>query len=176
VRADIPEVAVKILGQGAIVLWCTAVLFMAGGLYAFFTAPPEANATTALIIPSASAIILVFIGVGVWIGRSSRFGRPLLGIGAASCVGFALLFMMPAMARQKQLRNYPAALEAWNASPLAADQSVTREARRAFFRDRQSPDHDTTYLVTTLFSLKAIAWVGGLASMVLAARARRATP
>lgn len=163
------------LARGAIVLWCTAFLFVAGGLYAFAFAPPEANATTALIIPTASALVLILIGTGVWIWRASRTGRIMLGIGAVSCMGFALLFMMPAMARQKQLRNYPAALEAWNSSPLAADTATTRDARKAFFRERQSPDHDTTYLVTTLFALKAIAWAGGLVAIVVAARARRAS-
>ncbi len=163
------------LARGAIVLWSTAALFMAGGLYAYFTAPPEANATTALIIPSVSALLLVLLGLGVWIWRASRAGRVLLGVGAVSCMLFALLFMMPAMARQKQLRNFPAATEAWNATPLAADPTTSRETRRSFFRERQSPDHDTTYLVTTLFSLKAIAWAGGLASIVLTARARRAS-
>ncbi len=162
------------LARGAIVLWSTAALFMAGGLYAYFTAPTEANATTALIIPSVSALLLVLLGLGVWIWRASRAGRVLLGVGAVSCMLFALLFTMPAMARQKQLRNYPAALEAWKASPMSADPATPRDARRAFSRERQSPDHDTSYLVTTLFSLKAVAWAGGLVCIVLAARSRRA--
>lgn len=164
----------RYLARGAIVLWFTAVLFVAGGLYAYFTAPPEANATTALIIPSVSASVLIALGIATWFLRTSSRGRIALAAGAAMCMLFALLFMMPAMARQKQLRNYPAALEAWKASPQSADPATPRETRRAFFRERQSPDHDTTYLVTTLFSLKAVAWAGGLVCVALAARSRRA--
>jgi hypothetical protein len=156
------------------VLLVVALLFVAGGIYAYTSAPPSASATTALAIPGAAALLLMLMGASVYTWRASRTGRILLGVGAASCMGFAILFMMPAMKRQKELRNYPAALEAWNASPLAADQTVTREARRAFFRERQSPDHDTTYLVTTLFTLKGVAWAGGLVATILAARARRA--
>jgi Kef-type K+ transport system membrane component KefB len=165
---------VRYLARGAIVLWFTAVLFVAGGLYAYFTAPPEANATTALIIPSVSASVLIALGIATWFLRASSRGRFALGAGAVMCMVFALLFMMPAMARQKQLRNYPAALEAWKASPLSADPATPRDARRVFFRERQSPDHDTTYLVTTLFSLKAVAWAGGLVCVILAAKSRRA--
>jgi Kef-type K+ transport system membrane component KefB len=165
---------VRYLARGAIVLWFTAVLFVAGGLYAYFTAPPEANATTALIIPSVSASVLIALGLATRFLRASNRGRIALGAGAVMCMLFALLFMMPAMARQKQLRNYPAALEAWKASPQSADPATPRETRRVFFRERQSPDHDTTYLVTTLFSLKAVAWAGGLVCVILAAKSRRA--
>lgn len=174
-------------------------LLLLGGVYAFVSAPPEANRMTAIIIPGACAALMQILSIVTLIRRQHR-GRPALPIAAVFALLFALLFMMPAMARTKAFERYPTVKAEWDAAVAAGtventpatrdaffreppsavaafEQALTRgevtaDDRRTFMRQRNAPDHDITYLIRTLWGLKIASWVAGLALFVLTLRTR----
>jgi hypothetical protein len=133
-----------------------ATLLVLGGVFAFTQAPAGANASTALIIPTVAALLAAGCAVVVLLGQT----KPLLWkAGAWSGIVLAIVlsvaFAMPASRRGEQLVNYPEALKAFEEAKTRGE-SFDDVSRKAFFRERSSPDHDTTYLVRTLWSLTAL--------------------
>ncbi len=157
------------------VLVAFAALMLAGGLYAFFSAPPEANRATALLVPGVAALmILVCAGV-----TRAGFRRPSLATGGWACglvlaVMLGVMIAMPASRRSADAANYPAALEAFRAAHPDGGASLSREERRSFFRERNAPDHDITFLTRTLWSLTSLCGVAFVALVI--ARPRPAAP
>lgn len=157
------------------VLVAFALLMLAGGLYAFFSAPPEANRATALMVPGIAAALILICAAITRVGRS----RPGLATGGWAC-GLALALLlgamiaMPTSRRSAAAANYPAALEAFRAAHPDGGAALSRDERKAFFRERNSPDHDTTYLTRTLWSLTGLCGVAFVALVI--ARPRPATP
>lgn len=149
-------------------LFLYAFLLILGGLYAFVAAPAEANKLTAIMIPAVCAAVAVGIGV-IWLTRSSSRARAIIGLygGYVWPLVVAALVAMPAMARSRAMENWPKASSEFQTA-LQADPTLddTREKRRAWFRERGSPDHDQTYLITTLWTLvglSVVTWVVVLA-------------
>jgi heme/copper-type cytochrome/quinol oxidase subunit 2 len=163
--------------KSAWVLWIYAVLVVCGGAYAFFSAPPEANRMTAVMIPGVIALVVAIIGavIAALAARAKRAGTGTAGGGgvrAMVIVAMVVLVLvgamlaMPAMRRGEQLKNYPAAVAALAEQERTTGTKLEGDARREFFRARQSPNHDTTYLVTTLWGLfgLTVLTIGGLAA------------
>lgn len=116
---------------------------------------------------------------------------------------FAALFFMPLRGRMAAAERYPAVLQEWNSAVAAGSVADTLEAkdkffreppsavaewdaarasgkapddpeaRRAFMRRRSAPDHDITYLLAGLASLKGMSIAFGIALVVVGRRARR---
>lgn len=59
--------------RGIIVLYTFAAVQILGGAIAFFSAPPEANAATALIIPGAMATVTALLAT---VALALRKGKP----------------------------------------------------------------------------------------------------
>lgn len=153
-----------------------SVLLVAGGAAAFFAAPPEANPKTALIIPGTCAAVMLLAAAVTAAGiRRGSSRMTMIGghAGMAMPFLFALLFLPPAMARTKANRNYPEAKVAYDQAIADGAKFATEDDREAFFRERKSPDHDQTYLVTTLWSLIALSVVAGVTLVGLGLRSRR---
>lgn len=146
-----------------VILFVAAPLILAAGGFAFFSAPPEANKMTAVIIPSFIAIIFIVLGVISLIRRAAW----VRWAGVAVCLAFAGLVAFPAVMRTGKMRNWPEANTAWQAA-TAADPTLgpraasDRAVRKAFFDERSSPDHDQTYLLITLWSIVGVCALSGL--------------
>jgi uncharacterized membrane protein len=165
--------------KSAWVLWIYAVLVVAGGAYAFFSAPPEANRMTAVMIPGVIAVVVAIIGAVIaalaakakrasgGTGKGGGGGvRAMVIVAMVVLVLVGAMLAMPAMRRGEQLKNYPAAVAALAEQERTTGTKLEGDARREFFRARQSPNHDTTYLVTTLWGLfgLTVLTIGGLAA------------
>lgn len=161
-----------------LVVFAYALVMLAGGLYAFLNAPPEANRATALIIPGACGGVMSILGVAMLRGRAtSRRGRPLIFVAATLAMLFAGAIRTPAAGRAARMENYPGALHAWEAAAasdpaLAARAAADPSVRKAFFAERSSPDHDQTYLVRTLWTLCAASAVTSVLLFAMAFFAR----
>jgi hypothetical protein len=119
----------------------------------------------AVVVAIIGAIIAMLAGKAAKRGGSMRGVRTMVGVALVVLVLVAAMLAMPAMRRGEQLKNYPAAVSALAEQERTTGTKLEGDARRAFFRDRQSPNHDTTYLVTTLWGLfgLTILTTGGLA-------------
>ena len=154
-----------------LVLSVYAVLVLLAGGYAFLSAPPEANKTTAIAIPGVIAAVSLGLAA-LWRNAPRNAGRRWLTVGA--CLLFAGLVAFPAVMRTSKMQNWPEASTQW-AAATAADASLAdkakadRAVRKAFFSERNSPDHNQTYLVITLWSITGLS----AAAAVLCGLSRR---
>jgi hypothetical protein len=161
------------------VLVVYAILMLSGGMYAFLSAPPEANRATAIIIPSVcAAIMLVFAGLIASGRKTSRGGKPLVWVAGIVALLIGIAIANPARARERKMINWPAASAAWTeatkADPTLAERAAAdRAVRKAFFDQRESPDHDQTYLVHTLWTLSISSTLTAIILLAMAFRARR---
>jgi hypothetical protein len=144
--------------KASVILSVYAGLVLLAGLFAFVAAPEEANKATAIAVPGAIALIA---GGLAWFWRRSPFSgvRKLVAVGV--CLLFAALVAFPAVMRTSKMQEWPLGKAKWEAA-IAADPSLAdraasdRALRKAFFSERNSPDHDQTYLLITLWSITAI--------------------
>jgi heme/copper-type cytochrome/quinol oxidase subunit 3 len=142
----------------SVILAAYATLVLLAGGYAFVSAPPEANKTTAIAIPGMIAAVSLGLAA-LWRSAPRNAGRRWLTVGA--CLLFAGLVAFPAVMRTGKMRNWPEASTQWTAA-TAADASLAEKAkadravRKAFFSERNSPDHDQTYLVITLWTITGL--------------------
>jgi hypothetical protein len=151
------------VGKATYVILIYAMVMLGGGAVAFFSAPPEANRATALLIPGAIAgVVTIFALLAAMGGANKSLGK--VGVYGAVVVMLlaAAAIAMPAYRRMIDLQNYPAARAAFD-QEVTAGKSFDGEARKQFYRDRKSPDHDTTYLVRVLWALAAVSLVSGVA-------------
>jgi hypothetical protein len=170
-------------------------LLIVFGFQAASQAPPEANATTAIMIPAVCAAVLCVVGaVGLFASGAIRKPVPAQQSDAVSEKPapsprlarvaqyavvvlpfiFALLFFMPYRARSAQLENFPQARQQFDAAVAEGKQFPTRDDRRAFFRERSSPDHDTTYLVQVLKLLIFVSLFFGVSGIVFSVKLAQA--
>jgi len=128
-----------------IVVLAYAAVLLDGGLTAFMTAPPEANAATALIVPGACAVVMLLCAVGAsLIDRNRAVGMIGIHAGLVLPLVFAAAFAFRAMAAAEASAAYndPAAVVA---------------------EGGEAPDHDKGYLAWTLWrltGLSGVAFVG----------------
>ncbi len=160
-----------------LILFAAAPLILAAGGFAFFSAPPEANKMTAVIIPAFIALVLITLGVL----NLKKHKASVRWTSVAICLAFAGLVAFPAVMRTGKMKNWPEASEAWQAAtaadPTLAPQAASdRSVRKAFFNERSSPDHDQTYLVVTLWSIVGICALSAALIAASAARTPRPSP
>lgn len=141
----------------AIIMWIYALVLVGLGLYAFNQAPNPRAAATALIVPSIYAALMIVSGLcALLIARHRRIGMIGIHLGLVLPLLFAAVTAQRAWSTTSKLQNYPAALSAFTTA-LAADPELSDfNSRKAFFKDRSSPDHDTTYLRNTLWSIVGV--------------------
>jgi hypothetical protein len=161
--------------MAVVVLLLNALVMIAGGLYAFTSAPPEASRATAIIVPGACAVVMLVLAALIF---RARFSPTLIIVAGVVTLLFALVILFPARARGRALENFPAAAAAWaeatKADPSLAERAAAdRTVRRGFFRERNSPDHDQAYLVRTLWTLSVSNFVSTALLFAAAGLARR---
>ena len=144
-----------------LVLDVYATLMIMGGVLAFTMAPPEANPTTAIVIPGTFAALIFACAAMVFAGGLPAINKPGLArlglnLGTVLALLIALAIAMPANARTKAWQKHPQALQEWNAALAAGTVQDQPEAKEAFFDERKAADHDITYLVYTLWGLTGL--------------------
>jgi hypothetical protein len=156
-----------------LVLFAGATIVGGIGLVAFASAPPEANAMTAIIIPAVMAMLMSAAGVAVLV-----FGRKGTGPARKAVLGavvlvvlLAAMTLMPALARTRAWNAHNLNKEEFAAQVQAGTLQDTKEARDAFFRPKGAATHDITYLIAALWSIFAVH--GVTAGLLLAMRPRK---
>lgn len=162
------------MSKASYILIMYAGLVMLAGAFAFFSAPIEANKATAIAVPGAIALIAAGLA---WSWRRYPFDGARKFVAVIVCLLFAALVAFPAVMRTRKMQQWPQASAQWQAA-IAANPALARQAeldrgvRKAFFNERNSPDHDQSYLMITLWSITGIS-VGAAA---LLSRVRREAP
>ena len=131
-----------------------AVLLIAGGLRAFFSAPDPSRATTALIVPGiCAALVLV---VAWWVRSRAKSERPL-GWAHRVAILLPLVFAagigMQAMKVSKAVTLHKDTTAAWQAQVEKAPPMDPRADREAFFAARGAPVRDRSYQLGALVAL-----------------------
>jgi len=145
------------------VLILAALLVLGGGMYAAFSAPPEASKITAIVIPSVIALVfLVFAALNF-----KKQSRGMITAAVVACVMFTALIAFPAFRRTMGMTHYPDASKAWTEAAtkdttLVPRATADRAIRKAFFKELGSPDHDQTYLVVSLWFITGVCAMSGL--------------
>lgn len=131
-----------------------AALLVGGGLYAFFNAPPQANAATALIVPGVCAAVMAGLAALTLAQAHRPIGRNWgLRVGTAMALVMALLIAFPAFRRTPAYGAYHRVLPEYTAQLQADPALADAKARTEFFKQRGAPDHDPAYLLRTLWVL-----------------------
>ncbi len=157
--------------RAAIVLVVYAVLLLAGGLYAYTSAPEGANAKTALIIPGACAVVvLACAAMAAMFKRNRRLGMIGIHAGLVFPLLFAVALGQRAWKSTQTVERFPA-VHAEYQEALADNPALAEpDARREFFRSRGTTDHDATYLRNTLWGLTGLSVAAFLALLVVRPR------
>lgn len=143
-----------------------AVLMLAGGTWAYASAPPGANAATALIVPAAVAVVmLVCAAMAALLARQRTVGMIGIHLGLVLPLLFAGAIGWRASAATQAVQDYRAG-EALFRAAVAEGRvaSDTPEARATFLAGqaidgRKVPDHDKTYLRNALWVLAGLSLV-----------------
>ncbi len=154
------------MGRTLAVFVAYAAVLLGGGVFAFFRAPAEANRATALIVPGVAAGLVAVCALIVVLG-SRRTGVMKAGwtLGLVLAVVLGLMLGMTAGRRSVMAANYPEAKVAYEQA-FAGRADVSREERKAFFKERNSTDHDSAYLAQTLWVLTFASAVAFFALLV----------
>lgn len=154
--------------RAVVVMLAYAALLVGLGVYAFSQAQNPTGARTALIIPGTYATLMVVCALAASRLKASRkLGMIGIHAGLVLPLVFAALTAVPAWSRTQQLANFPEAQRAF-ADASAADPTLNEpEKRRAFFRERKSPDHDTAYLRNTLWGIVGLSLATFVALLAL---------
>jgi hypothetical protein len=167
----------KYARRSVIVMVLFAVILLAMGLYIFSQAPVSAHARTALIIPGACAALMLLMAALTWAGiqdpRRAKLAKIGGHLGMVLPFVFAVLFMMPATARAKALAKYPETLSQYEAATAQGTAPTDPAQRRQWFKDKGSSDHDISYLVKGLWTLKGLSWTFGIVLLVLGLKSRK---
>ncbi|TVQ34096.1 MAG: hypothetical protein EA376_00755 [Phycisphaeraceae bacterium] len=150
----------------AIILFILAAILLAGGFYAYTSAPPEANAATALIVPGVSAVILITLGL-LLMAASARgrtvAARRLHIAGMVLALAYAAAFAHRAQAAGVEVRAHEEAASQFEELVGEGLEENTEENRRAFFEELEAPQYSKAYLTGTLWTLSGFAFVTFLA-------------
>ena len=140
--------------KAAMVLVVYALVLVAGGLIAYTSAPADANALTALIIPGVCAAVIGVCALLVVVGFKGN--RKLAMIGAHAAMLFTLLFAvafgMRAKAGFDASAEYREGVEQFEAAGISGA-PIGDAARKAYLEGRDLPTHDKAYLAFTLSGL-----------------------
>ena len=157
------------MSKASIILCVYAALVLLAGLFAFIAAPAEANKATSIAVPGTIALIAGGLAFS-W--RKYPFGGARRIVAVVVCLLFAGLVAFPAVMRTSKMRQWPEASAQWQAAtaadPALADRATAdRAVRKTFFNERNSPDHNQSYLMITLWSITLLSvGAAGLLSRV----------
>jgi len=152
--------------RAAYVLIIYAVALIAAGVFAFVSAPEDAKAITALIVPGACAVVIGLLAIGMLALPFLRARRALHITALAFMLIFAGAFAVRAMSASSAARSYRNAADQLERAVEAGEVEDTPEAREAFFGREDAPDHDKSYLANTLWILVAISALALVAGIV----------
>lgn len=157
----------------AIVMFIASAAILGFGLYAFTSAPADANKMTAIMIPGAIAGILDLCGVAALLlgAKSPGLARNAVIIGTLVCMLTAGVVGMQGWKRQQSVQRHKDALAEWTRMVTPDERGIASrpdnpENKKSFFEVKDAPLADPSYLVTALYG---IAGVGGLAFLLLLA-------
>jgi len=140
--------------KAAVVLGVYAAVLVLGGFIAYTSAPADANAMTALIIPGACAVVIVGCALLVVVGFKGN--RKLAMVGAHLAMVFTLVFAvafgMRAKAGFDASREYREGVEQFEAAGISGA-PLGEAAQKAYLEGRDLPTHDKAYLAYTLSGL-----------------------
>ncbi len=154
--------------KAAIALFVYALLLVGMGLLAYRIAPPEANALTALIVPSVAAVLALASAVLCVLGlRNRKLGMIGAHAGLALPILFALAFAgraFPAttayLDARAELAERPSASDLAQFADAAIQQGQTGVADVAAGMARDSAEAleavSKDYLIVTLWSVTAL--------------------
>jgi len=157
------------IGRAVLTMIGYAVFLVAGGLIAFLMAPPNANATTALLVPSiAAGLMLVSAVLASLLHRSKPAGMIGIHAGLVLPLIFALGIGQRALATWSAVGDYRDQREAYEAAePQPESFEAFLEARvEAGTVPEDVPDHDKAYLAVILTVL-ALGSVGAFALLLV---------
>ena len=152
------------IGRAVLTMIGYAVFLVAGGLVAFLMAPPDANATTALLVPSiAAGLMLISAVLSSLMHRSKPVGMIGIHAGLVLPLIFTLGIGQRALATWSEVGDYTEQREAYEAAqqqpdqPQPDQQQADRQQAESFgaYLEAQGladdvPDHDKTYLAVIL--------------------------
>lgn len=143
--------------QAAVILVIYAVLLVIAGVYAYASAPPEANAKTALIVPGVCAgIALVCAALTAERRRNRRLARGALYAAMAFLLLFTVAFAYTGAKRAAATAAYERVEGAYRTAAELDPALAEPAAREAYFRERGAPAHNPAYLRNTLWALTAL--------------------
>lgn len=142
--------------RAAVLMGLLAIVMVVAGATAFSIAPEGANAITALIVPSACALVLGICALlSALLPKNRRAG--MIGIHAG--LVFTLLFAAAIGHRAYAAWGGVAAFEANEAAYAEIEQNGEVPAFESWVETEAAPhpgaDHDKTYLAVTLTMLAA---------------------
>lgn len=140
--------------KSAVIPVLYAIVLLAAGVNAYFMAPPQASAATALIAPGAMAAVMLI--VALFIAISGPKGARVAHLtGVLLVITFTFVLVWRAIPAMREANEHQEAAQQWEE---ALEQNLfedTPEAKAAYFEQRGAPDHDKMYLAFTLFGLSA---------------------
>lgn len=158
-----------------IILICYSLLMLAGGLWAFMNAPPEANAATALAVPGIIALAAL-VAAALLARGSARIKRMTHIITVALLIVIMAQLGLRATKAAQSVDAHRAALRQFDAAVMEGRVTDTSPAsRRTMLRSLEADDHDKTYLRNTLYTLLGLTLVTAIALLFARPRQRVAT-
>lgn len=148
--------------MAAMLLFLYAATLLAGGAWAYFNAPAGANATTALAVPGAMALLVIIAGLMAMQIATRRFlGRLGVWLGLGLALLFTAALMVQGVGAAGQVGNYNDTVQKFtdqqSALGAAALTGAERDAALAkALEEAKAPSHDKTYLRNTLLGLGAV--------------------
>ena len=161
--------------KAAVIMFLYAGIVIGLSLLAYSSAPPGANAVTALIMGGGSAVVMIVMGIlTLMLHRNRKLGMFGIHVGMVLPLVFAAAFFMRIAANYKSAGVHDYFYGAYNKAVDSGTVADTRDARSAFLDGGRNavnggeiPDHSKAYLgqvLTLLFGVSAATFTMLLAS------------
>lgn len=152
--------------RASVVLIIYAASLFGAGLLAFSMAPEGANAKTALIVPGACAALIMVLAIAILAIKSPGVRVKLHVAALVLTLIFAAAFSLRAMDASGAVQAHRNAAAQLDRAIEAGQVEDTPEARQAFYEREDAPDHDKSYLATTLWVLVVLSALSLFAGLV----------
>jgi len=140
-----------------------ALVLIDGGVSAYFIAPPEANAATALIIPSACAVLMLLCAVAsAMMQRNRLIGMIGVHAGLILPLVFAIAFGSRALVATSATEDY----REQQGALVDAEAPRIPGANASIEAETDAVDHDKMYLAVTLWRLTGLSGLAFVAILL----------